>query len=200
MLLGVVRHLLTIAGTVLVTRGTLDEAQATQGVGAICTLLAIVWSMQAKRSGSSGPGTGVVVSVMVALLGVILLGTGCASPARVVTADIRLQCGTNVVTVTQPKDTVIDSLEFEPATGRLILHGYQSTASAAAVEATRAQAAVQGQVINASLGVIESLAARLAQSQGVPMAASSPQVSPVPVSGTNTTNTITSQRTQPHAR
>ena len=169
-LLGIARHLLTLAGGVLVTRGALDEGQLSEAVGALCALIAIAWSVQHKRSAGIGPAG----TVAVALLGVLMLGNGCASPAKVVTADIRLQCGTNVVTVIQPKDTVIDSLEFEPATGKLILRGYQSTASAAAVESARAQAAMQGQVISAGLGVIESLAARAAQSQGMPMAPPTP--------------------------
>jgi hypothetical protein len=179
--LGVVRHLLTLAGGVLVTRGTLDDGQLSEGVGALCALLAIAWSVQHKRRA----GMVSAAPVAFALLGVLLFSNGCASASKVVTADIRLQCGTNVVTVSQPKDTVIDSLEFEPATGRLVLRGYQSTASAAAVESARAQAAIQGQVITAGLAAIESLAARAAQSQGIPMAPPPATVKTLSEPGTN---------------
>lgn len=175
MVLGVVRHLLTLVGGYLVAHGTMDQLQVTQGVGAICTLIAIGWSVAEKRRASRGApsvgvwGSPVLIGTAIALLGAILIGTGCASPSKAVTADIRLQFGTNVVTVSQPKDTVIEALEFEPETGRLTLRGYQSTASAAALAAMEAQNQIQGQVFQRGLDVIELLATRAAQSQGIPM-------------------------------
>lgn len=50
--LAVVRHLLTLAGGVLITKGLTDEATATQVVGAICTLIGFGWSITNKVTAS----------------------------------------------------------------------------------------------------------------------------------------------------
>jgi hypothetical protein len=49
MILGLVRHILTFGGGLLVTKGYLDEATAQQAVGAVITLGGIVWSALAKK-------------------------------------------------------------------------------------------------------------------------------------------------------
>lgn len=41
---GLVRHLLTTAGGVLVTDGVLNTDQLNQGAGAVCVLIGIAWS------------------------------------------------------------------------------------------------------------------------------------------------------------
>jgi hypothetical protein len=48
-ILGTIRHLLTFGGGVLVSRGTLDEVAMTEAVGAVVTLVGIVWSIRQKK-------------------------------------------------------------------------------------------------------------------------------------------------------
>ena len=48
-ILGVIRHILTFGGGVLVSKGTLDQTMMLEGVGAIITLIGIVWSIRQKR-------------------------------------------------------------------------------------------------------------------------------------------------------
>lgn len=45
---GVVRHLLTFAGGVLVTMGYLDQGMMNELTGAIITIMGVAWSIQAK--------------------------------------------------------------------------------------------------------------------------------------------------------
>lgn len=192
--LGLIRHILTIAGGYLVAQGALEQGQVTEAIGALVTLAGVGWSVWEKQSKHRAPqnppapgdttpptkstATGLFVIIGTGLVFLALLGSGCASASKVATAQIRLQCGTNFVTVSQPKDTIIDRMEFDPVTGRLSLYGYQSTANAAAVEANRAQAEAQRQIMGQGFLMLESLAARAAQSQGVPMA---PRTSPTEI-------------------
>lgn len=48
-ILGVVRHILTFGGGLLVSKGALDEATMLEGVGAIITIAGIVWSIRQKK-------------------------------------------------------------------------------------------------------------------------------------------------------
>lgn len=48
-ILGVVRHVLTFGGGFLVTQGTLDDATVQTAVGAIVTLVGVIWSVVQKR-------------------------------------------------------------------------------------------------------------------------------------------------------
>ncbi|MBS4051918.1 MAG: hypothetical protein KGZ69_12025 [Methylomonas sp.] len=46
---GVVRHVLTFGGGFLVTSGTIGASELETGVGAIVSLIGIIWSVVAKR-------------------------------------------------------------------------------------------------------------------------------------------------------
>lgn len=202
--LGLIRHLLTVAGGYLVAQGTLTSGDLTELIGGVVAIIGVGWSVyekQTARKRASGldpaPSaeppprstfTGMVLVAGLGLLVIAIFGGGCASAGKAVTANIRLQCGTNSVTVSQPKDTIIERLEFDPTTGRLILYGYQSTANAAAVEAMRAQAEMQRQTMAQGIAMIQNLGAMAAQSQGVPIAPRSagateatPVAAPAPV-------------------
>lgn len=48
-ILGVVRHLLTFFGGILVTKGVIDETIVTEVIGGISTLIGAVWSFIAKK-------------------------------------------------------------------------------------------------------------------------------------------------------
>jgi hypothetical protein len=47
--LGIVRHALTFAGGFLVTSGYLTESTLNTGIGAIATLIGLVWSVVDKN-------------------------------------------------------------------------------------------------------------------------------------------------------
>lgn len=47
--LGIVRHILTAAGGVLVTKGVIDDVGLTQAVGGLIALLGVAWSMYDKK-------------------------------------------------------------------------------------------------------------------------------------------------------
>lgn len=48
-ILSVVRHLLTAAGSILLTKGLLDEAMLEEVVGATITLIGFAWGIWDKR-------------------------------------------------------------------------------------------------------------------------------------------------------
>lgn len=47
-LLGIVRHALTTAGGVLITKGVVTATTLDQGVGALLTLAGVAWSVASK--------------------------------------------------------------------------------------------------------------------------------------------------------
>ena len=46
---GIIRHALTAIGGALVTKGVIDEAGLTEAVGALVTLIGVVWSATSKK-------------------------------------------------------------------------------------------------------------------------------------------------------
>jgi len=47
-ILGVVRHILTFGGGLLVAKGTIEEPMMLEAVGSIITLIGIIWSIRQK--------------------------------------------------------------------------------------------------------------------------------------------------------
>jgi hypothetical protein len=47
-LLGILRHTLTFVGGILIAKGLIDEATATEIIGGIITLTGTIWSVLAK--------------------------------------------------------------------------------------------------------------------------------------------------------
>lgn len=47
--LGIVRHLLTFVGGIVITKGLLDEALYTELVGGVMTLVGTIWSIVSKK-------------------------------------------------------------------------------------------------------------------------------------------------------
>lgn len=56
-ILGVVRHLLTFFGGILVTKGLIDETIVTEVIGGISTLIGAIWSFIAKTPVSAPVST-----------------------------------------------------------------------------------------------------------------------------------------------
>ena len=48
-ILGIVRHGLTFIGGILITKGLIDEATATEIIGGVITLAGTIWSVIAKN-------------------------------------------------------------------------------------------------------------------------------------------------------
>lgn len=83
--LGILRHILTAIGGALFARGTMTEADASEAIGAIITLVGVIWSVVEKNRRSpagtapqsGGSGT---MAVLLLLGGAFLLSvSGCAN-------------------------------------------------------------------------------------------------------------------------
>jgi hypothetical protein len=48
-ILGIIRHLLTFVGGILVAKGTLSDATATQIIGGVVSLIGLIWSIVTKQ-------------------------------------------------------------------------------------------------------------------------------------------------------
>ena len=49
-ILGLVRHVLTFAGGVVVAKGLIDDTQISELIGALITLIGSVWSVVSKKT------------------------------------------------------------------------------------------------------------------------------------------------------
>jgi hypothetical protein len=47
--LGLLRHVLTVMGGALVTKGLIDESMLLEGVGLVTSIVGFIWSFAAKR-------------------------------------------------------------------------------------------------------------------------------------------------------
>lgn len=48
--LGLIRHVLTFGGGILIAKGLVSEAASTEIIGAVITLVGSVWSVLSKRA------------------------------------------------------------------------------------------------------------------------------------------------------
>ena len=103
------------------------------------------------------------------LLAGLTLAAGCAGPKDVTQAKLQFQHGTNLVTITQPKDTVIDGLEFDPVTGRVKMVGYRSTANEGAIEASKLQLQSQWATMQQFFTFLQMMGVAAGKSQGIDM-------------------------------
>ena len=78
---GIIRAVLAAIGGVVVGSGHMNESDWAQISGAVIVLVAAVWSVIEKRSGQP-PVSGGGVPFSVALLGICLLASGCATSAN----------------------------------------------------------------------------------------------------------------------
>ena len=74
-LLGVLRHILTGLGGVLVAKGLADDSGVGEAAGAVCTLIGFGWSVWHKRQTAIKASSLVVMGVGLMMLGV----AGCTS-------------------------------------------------------------------------------------------------------------------------
>lgn len=125
-------------------------------------------------------------AILVFIVTVLLL-SGCASVAPVVTAQVEIRSGTNSVVVSQPKDTTIEELEWDPKSGHLVLRGYRSSSKVEAIAAAEASAKAQAEGWASMARAFELGAEAAAASQGVrvpdrqptPRSASPPAQAPI---------------------
>lgn len=104
--------------------------------------------------------------------------TGCAGVRGLVTAKVEFVSGTNRVSVVQPKDTTIDELTFNPATGALRMKGYASAGNAEAIASARAQAEAQAVMFGHAVDLVGQLTAATARMYGVPVGPIAPAAAP----------------------
>ena len=80
-ILGLLRHVLTSVGSVLVARGMADDSQVAEAAGAVCALLGLAWSVWQKRQAAGRCGGAGMVVAAVGL--VVVLGlSGCGVPGK----------------------------------------------------------------------------------------------------------------------
>jgi len=80
-ILGLVRHVLTFAGGTLLANGLASESEVTDLVGAVITIVGVVWSIIEKRNRvATGGGGPAAVGLLVCCLGAVwLLQSGCST-------------------------------------------------------------------------------------------------------------------------
>ena len=49
-ILGLIRHLLTFAGGTLIAKGIADQAEVSELIGGIMTVIGVIWSMASKKT------------------------------------------------------------------------------------------------------------------------------------------------------
>lgn len=108
------------------------------------------------------------------LLAIVILaalafsGDGCASPRRAATARVTIASGTNSVEITQPKDTTIKRLEWDPRTGKLVMEEYASAANAAVVAGETEKVKAQAATFDRAIAFGQSMGTLAARAYGVP--------------------------------
>lgn len=91
--LGFLRHVLTFGGGLLVARGSVSETEAMEGVGAICTLLGLAWSVYAKRSApAASPEPGRIGVTLPMIFAALLACAMCVSTGCQSTGDASNRC------------------------------------------------------------------------------------------------------------
>lgn len=94
--------------------------------------------------------------------------SGCASPRRSATAHVTISSGTNSVEITQPKDTTIKRLEWDPRTGKIVMEEYASAANAAVVAGETEKAKAQAATFDRAIAFGQSMGTLAARAYGVP--------------------------------
>lgn len=107
-----------------------------------------------------------VVAIAVTVLLAVLVG--CASPRRAATARISISSGTNSVEITQPKDTAVKRLRWEPGTGFFEIEDYASAANAGVIAAESAHAQAQAATFDRAIEFGRSMGFLAARAYGVP--------------------------------
>ena len=76
---GVIRHLLTLGGGILITKGLANESEITDAVGAIVVLIGVGWSIASKYKGGVKPPAANSLNLwLVGAMTGLVFGVGCA--------------------------------------------------------------------------------------------------------------------------
>jgi hypothetical protein len=114
--LGVIRHLMTIGGGYFINQGVMDKSQEEAAIAAVVTLLGVAWSVLVKLSAEQttdddAKRTGVVGLVMALIMvGSLMLVSGCATTANDV-AMAKIAADTAANYYAQPNNATY--MEFE---------------------------------------------------------------------------------------
>ena len=52
-ILGLIRHILTFAGGIVVAKGLIDQTQEMELIGAVIAIIGSIWSVVSKKTGAS---------------------------------------------------------------------------------------------------------------------------------------------------
>lgn len=130
-ILSFIRHLITLAGGVLIARGWADDSQIAEAAGALCTLVAIGFSIANKRdhaklvnalidngptAGAPPPNKPTPLPLLLALCLPLILLAGCATgpgqyTPRTNTYDAQAPADTLVVTCEKVRATALDTFD-----------------------------------------------------------------------------------------
>lgn len=102
----------------------------------------------------------------IAVLALVL--AGCAQPKELTTTKIRFQLGTNVIEITQPKDTTFGRLYADPQKGVLEVEDYKSSANVHAMATAEAQTQAQAQMFAQSMEFLRTTREQMARAYGIP--------------------------------
>jgi len=106
----------------------------------------------------------------------ILVCAGCARTKELTTSKVRIQIGTNLIEITQPKDTVFKKLIADPIKGTLTIEGYASSANVHAIESAATQAESQAMMFSQSLEFLRTTRDTMARAYGVPTNPNDPAI------------------------
>jgi len=111
--LGLVRHLLTIGGGFFINQGVMDKSELETAIAAVITLIGVIWSvavkMSAKQPADSVQKTAFLPMVVLGCL-MLLFTSGCATTANDV-AMAKIAAGTASDYYAQPNSATY--MEFE---------------------------------------------------------------------------------------
>ena len=111
--LGLIRHLLTLGGGFFINQGVMDKSQMETAIAAVITLIGVIWSvavkMSAKQPADSVQKTAFLPMVILGCL-MLLFTSGCATTANDV-AMAKIAAGTASDYYAQPNSATY--MEFE---------------------------------------------------------------------------------------
>ena len=114
-ILGIIRHVLTFAGGIIVTKGLADDADITAVIGGLITVTGAVWSILSKRAALKLP----TVLLFFVLLPSAFMLSGCG--ATLGTVNTGVNSGGDIVASTDltinTNLVVVGSGSYNPATG-----------------------------------------------------------------------------------
>lgn len=134
--LGILRHILTCAGGIIVTLGKLNDAQVQQILGLILTIAPMVWSVASKTKdqGATPPAPGAALGSKSGLAAIALIAIAAIISASVAAVTARMHNRSNdmfVYVVASSNVVVTASQTAQPTGGGSLTVPVQATPAGA---------------------------------------------------------------------